>query len=162
MQKLKKNWLVVSNITWGIWWIFTQALKSLRISLQWAILSKVYAVWAKKYREVIFHDTEQWCKNWINPDHEKFGELWLEHRKVLKLYIDGLFLSKIYTASVCKFQRNYVLWHWRVLESLKKNWLLVPKMTWEIWLILIRAVVSLEICTLMYYFCQAIAYKVSA
>ena len=22
----------------------------------------------KKYREVIFHDTEQWCKIWINPD----------------------------------------------------------------------------------------------
>ena len=22
----------------------------------------------KKYREVIFHDTKQWCKNWINLD----------------------------------------------------------------------------------------------
>ena len=22
----------------------------------------------KKYRGVIFHETEQWCKNWINPD----------------------------------------------------------------------------------------------
>ena len=22
----------------------------------------------KKYRRVIFHDTEQWCKIWINPD----------------------------------------------------------------------------------------------
>ena len=22
----------------------------------------------KKYRGVIFHDTEQWCKIWINPD----------------------------------------------------------------------------------------------
>ena len=21
----------------------------------------------KKYRGVIFHDTQQWCKNWINP-----------------------------------------------------------------------------------------------
>ena len=21
----------------------------------------------KKYRGVVFHDTEQWCKNWINP-----------------------------------------------------------------------------------------------
>ena len=25
-------------------------------------------VWAKKYRGVIFHDTEQWCEIWINPD----------------------------------------------------------------------------------------------
>ena len=48
MQSLKKNWLVVSNTTWGIWWIFTQPLKSLKISLRWAILSKVYEIWAKK------------------------------------------------------------------------------------------------------------------
>ena len=32
------------------------------------LLSKVYEFWAKKYRGVIFHDTEQWCKVWINPD----------------------------------------------------------------------------------------------
>ena len=32
------------------------------------VLSKVYEVWAKKYRGVICHDTEQWCKNWINLD----------------------------------------------------------------------------------------------
>ena len=31
-------------------------------------LSKVYEVWAKKYGGVIFHDTEQWYKIWINPD----------------------------------------------------------------------------------------------
>ena len=31
-------------------------------------LSKVYKVWAKKYSGVIFHDTEQWCKIWINHD----------------------------------------------------------------------------------------------
>ena len=35
MLSLNKNWLVVSNMTWEIWWIFTQALKSLKISLQW-------------------------------------------------------------------------------------------------------------------------------
>ena len=27
-----------------------------------------YEVWAKKCRGVIFHDTEQWCKVWVNPD----------------------------------------------------------------------------------------------
>ena len=31
-------------------------------------LSKVYEVWAKKYRGVIFHDTGQWYKIWKNPD----------------------------------------------------------------------------------------------
>ena len=39
MWSLKENWHVVSNMTW-----------------------------VKKYRGVIFHDTEQWCKIWRNPD----------------------------------------------------------------------------------------------
>ena len=65
MQSLKKNWLVVSNITLGISWIFTQSLKGLKSSLWWALLPKV-KVWAKNYRGVIFHDTEQWCRIWIN------------------------------------------------------------------------------------------------
>ena len=33
----KKNWFVVSNTTWGIWWIFRQPVKSLKISLLWAL-----------------------------------------------------------------------------------------------------------------------------
>ena len=36
----------------------------------------------------------------------------------------------------------------------KKNWLLVPKMTWKIWWILIQTVSSLKNCTLMCYFCR--------
>ena len=32
-------------------------------------LSKVYIIFELKiYRGVIFHDTEQWCKIWINPN----------------------------------------------------------------------------------------------
>ena len=69
MQSLKKNWLVISNMAWVIWGIFTQPFKSLKITITWALfVHKVYRVWAKKYRGVIFHDTEQWCKIWINPD----------------------------------------------------------------------------------------------
>ena len=37
------------------------------------------------------------------------GELSLEHSKSEKLYIDGLFLSKVYNVSARKFQRNYVM-----------------------------------------------------
>ena len=49
MQSLKKSWLAVSNVTWGIW-ILTQPLKSLKNSLRWALFLKVYKAWAKKYR----------------------------------------------------------------------------------------------------------------
>ena len=70
----------------------------------------------KKYRGVIFHDTEQWHKIWktltlwFQKWHEKSGQLSsLEHPKVWKLYIDGLFLSKAYTVSARNFQRNCVM-----------------------------------------------------
>ena len=45
----------------------------------------------KKYRGVIFHDTEEWCKIWRKTDlwfekwHEKFGKFSPEHLKVSKL-----------------------------------------------------------------------------
>ena len=40
MPSVKKNWLVISNMTWGIWWIFTQPLESPKISLWWAIFAQ--------------------------------------------------------------------------------------------------------------------------
>ena len=70
------------------------------------------------------------------------------------LDFDWIRLSKAYKYLDKKVQKSYLSWHWRVIQSLKKNWLLVPKMTWGIWWILMRAVANLEICTLMYYFCQ--------
>ena len=51
-----------------------------------------------------------------------------------------------------KYRRLYVSWHWRVMQSLTENWLLVPKVTWGIWWILLQTV-ALKICTLLYYFC---------
>ena len=43
MQNLKKNWLAVSNATWGIWLIFTQPLKSPKMFL-WCAIS-VENIW---------------------------------------------------------------------------------------------------------------------
>ena len=61
---------MVSNMTWGIWWIFIQPLKSPKIPLQWAIF--VQNIWGglnyKNTEEHIFHDTEKWCKIWTKPD----------------------------------------------------------------------------------------------
>ena len=72
----------------------------------------------------------------------------------LKIIHRWALLPKAYTVWVRKCQRNYVSWHWKVMESLKKNRLLVPKMTWGIWWMLMRAVARLEICTFMWYFYQ--------
>ena len=70
------------------------------------------------------------------------------------LHFDVLLLSIAYKVSAKKVQKNYLSWHWKEIQTLKKNWLFVWKMTWGIWWTLTRAVESLKICTLMGYFCR--------
>ena len=49
MQKLKRNWHVVSKLMWELWWILTQALENLKhLHFNRHPLTKVYNVWAKK------------------------------------------------------------------------------------------------------------------
>ena len=55
MQKLKRNWLVSSKLTWGIWRILTWALENLKnLHFNGLLLTKVYNVWAKKTIEELF------------------------------------------------------------------------------------------------------------
>ena len=90
----------------------------------------------KKYRGVIFYDTEQLCKTWINPHLVVLKMAWgigwtfIRALKSLKnCTYDGLFLAKAYNVSVRIFQRNYVSWRWRMLQKLKENSLVAWKMT---------------------------------
>ena len=55
-----------------------------------------------------------------------------------------------------KVQRNHLSWHWKKIQTLKKNWLFTWKMTWWtwIWWTLTWTVESLKIFTLMSYFCR--------
>ena len=62
--------------------------------------------------------------------------------KSRNLHFDRHLLSKAYTVLVEKVN---VSWHRRVMQSLKKSSLLVPKMTRGIWWSLMRAVASLKI-----------------
>ena len=101
IQKLKKNWLVILKVTWGISRILTQALENLKnLPFNGLLVTKVY-VWAKTV------------------------------------------------------QRSYLSWHWRVMQNLKKNWLVVWKTTWEIWQIFTRALESVKMGTLMGSFVQS-------
>ena len=108
-------------------------------------LSKVYEVWAKKIQRsylswhwtVMQNLNKPWpcgfkngMRNWVNFHYST--------QKSEKLYIDGLFLSKGYNVPARKFQRNYVSWHWRLMQNLKENWLVAWKMTYRIWLIFMR------------------------
>ena len=70
------------------------------------------------------------------------------------LHFDMLLLSIAYKVSGKKVQKNYFSWHWKEIQTSKKNWLFVWKITWGIWWTLTRAAESLKICTLMGYFCR--------
>ena len=85
-------------------------------------------------------------RNWVNFHSST--------QKSEKFYFDALLLSKAYKLLNGKVQKSYLSWHWRAMQSLKKNWLLVLKMTWWICWILMQAVASLKICNLICYFCR--------
>ena len=65
-----------------------------------------------------------------------------------------LLLSIAYKASAKKVQKNDLSWHGKYIQTLKKNWILVWKMTWGIWWNLTQAVEILKIWPLMDYFCK--------
>ena len=123
-------------------------------------LSKAYIVsvrifqrsYVSRHWRVLQTLTENWLVTWkMTRNLVNFhASSW----KSENLHFDWIHLSKAYKYLDEKVQRSYVSWHWRAMQSLKKNWLLVPKMTWGNWWILMPAVASLEICNLMYYFCQ--------
>ena len=86
-QNLKRNWhfkIGMENLT---------ALKRLKnLHFNAFLLRKVCILYElKKYRGVIFHDTEEWCKIWRKMDlwfgkwHEEFGKFSPEHSKVSEL-----------------------------------------------------------------------------
>ena len=68
---------------------------------------------------------QNWCK--------EFDKFWLEHLSLKNLHFNGLLLTKVYNVWTKKVQWSYVSWHYRVMQNLKKNWLMVWKMTWGIW-----------------------------
>ena len=75
-----------------IWWILIRALKSLKtLHFNWCLLCKIYNVWPRKYKGVIFYRTKESWKIWRKIDlwfrkwHEKFGKFSSEHVEVSKL-----------------------------------------------------------------------------
>ena len=89
IQELKRNWLVVSKLTWTKQNL-TRTLKKY-IFFNWLLVIEVYFVWATKVQRSYFHDTEELCKFWRKTDqcfdkrNEKFGKFSPELLKVSKL-----------------------------------------------------------------------------
>ena len=103
------------------------------------LLLKVYKISAKKVQRShvswLWRGIQNLKKNWFVVS--KLTRIWrvltwaLENLK--KLRFDRLLMCKLFNAWPKKVERSYLSWHWRVMQKLKKNWLVVWKMTWGIW-----------------------------
>ena len=103
-QNLKRNWLVSSKLTWGIWQILTRALENLKnLHFNGLLLNKVYNVWAKK-------SIEELCLMALNTDTTFEGKLTCAFKNDMRNYskfspehvwksknwnFDGILLSKV-------------------------------------------------------------------
>ena len=103
------------------------------------LLLKVYKVSAKKSMEEIclmtpksgakFEERLIFCS--------KMTRIWWTLIRALEslknFHFDWSLLCKVYNFWPKKVRRSYISWHWRVMQNLKKNWLVVCQMTWGIW-----------------------------
>ena len=86
----------------------------------------------ENYWEVVFHDTEEWCKigwktdAWFGKWHEESGR----KLKCLKyLHFNKLLLTKVYNVWAKNVQKSYFWRYWRLTKNVKKNLLVISKMT---------------------------------
>ena len=111
---------MVSKLIWGIGWTFIRALKVWKI-VHWCVTTLKGDA---KFKEKLTCDFKNDIRNLVNFHVSSW--------KPEKLHFNWILLSKVYKDLGGKIQ-NCVSWHWRVMQSLKKNWLLVPKKTWGIY-----------------------------
>ena len=52
---------------------------------------------------------------------------------------DEIFFSEVENVWAGNLQRKYLLWQWRTIQNLKRDWFFISKLAWEIWIILTRA-----------------------
>ena len=96
----------------GEFWFEHSSLQNLHCDL--SPVCKVYNIGPKKYRGVVFNDTEEsciiWRKTglWFGKWPKELGTFSSEHLKVPNWYFHGIILSKIENAWVKNLQRSYV------------------------------------------------------
>ena len=132
-----------------IWWILTWALEILKIStFICSFCAKHITFNLKRYREIIFHNPEESCKFrkktglLFKKRHKEYGKFSPELLKVYKMghWWDPFIQSSEYMS--LKFTEELCVILWKMMQSLKGNWLVISKLTWGIWQILKHSKVS--------------------
>ena len=95
----------------------------------------IYVSWHWKMMQN-FTGIERSVQNW----HEEFKNFWLQHSKISIIYtLMGCFWPKYIMFELKKVQRSYFWLHWRLIQNLKQNWLVLSKMKWRIWQIFVHS-----------------------
>ena len=99
----------------------------------------------------MFDGTEYWCNIWRKTDlcfqkwHEEFSKFSSGHvRKSKNWDFHGILLFKVENLWAQNLRESFVWWQWRMIQNLKRNWLVSSKLTWGIWRILTRALENLK------------------
>ena len=138
LQNLKKNWYAVSKMA-RIWWNLTWAMEILKISFDLLLLCKVYNVWPKKSTEELSFMTlksdakfEEKLTCGSENDMKNLENFHRTTPKSQNRHFDGILLSKVENVWASNLQGSYVSWQWRMMQNLKRNWLVISKLTWGI------------------------------
>ena len=76
----------------------------------------------------------------LKIDMRNFDKFWPKHSKNSTNYtFMGCFWQKYMMFELKKVQMSYFWLHWRLMQNLKKNWLVLSKMTWRIWQIFVHS-----------------------
>ena len=113
-------------------------LKSKNWDFYWVILSKAENVWASQgsYMWWQWRMMQNLKRTWL-VSSKLTWRIWQILTKALgilkNLHFNGLLLTKVYNVLAKKIQRSYVWLHRGLMQNLKKNWLVISKITWRIW-----------------------------
>ena len=94
--------------------------------------------------KTLFTDLSIITFNWLVLWKITWG-IWRIFTKALQSLKIGILIES-FNPKLKKYdpQRNYLWWHWRMTQNLKRNWLAISKLTLGIWRILTRALETLK------------------
>ena len=152
IQNWKRNWLVVSKLTWGLWYILTRALENLKyLHFNGLPLTKVYNVCAKKvqWSYIWWHwiSMQSLKENWFLLS-KMVGRIWGIFTKAFKsIEIGtsmGFFYPKLENSWTWNLQGSCLWWQLKKIQNWKRNSTIVSKLTWGLWWVLGRALENLK------------------
>ena len=86
-------------------------------------VQKIYVSWQWKLKQTFYNKVTLGSKHNIR-NLVNFNR---SCRKSENLHFDVLLLSIAYKLSAKNGQKNYLSWHWKMIQTLNKNWLFVWK-----------------------------------